>query len=288
MKLKVFLNFIEERENIRRQKEADQPQPWTKDKVLQRFRFTNIRRRDDRVSLWIQNHIIPLESDFDPMVFVQLLAFCRFVNWPPTISAAMHMVEDGGVLPWPKIGKMVDRRTASGEKAWTGAYMVRADQKSKWGKGVFISKIVVDREIKIHWPLIQAALRTRMRSQLHATLRGLYGWGDFMAGQVVDDMTWTDMFCGPVDEFTWAPRGPGSQRGLNRLLGQPIKQRWPTDEWCAALMDLRFQITKQLGVHYSNMTLMDVQNCLCEVDKYLRFKAGEGRPRSTYKPETAY
>ena len=34
--------------------------------------------------------------------------------------------------------------------------------------------------------------------------------------------------------------------------------------------------------------LSDIQNCLCEVDKYLRVKQGEGRPRAQYIPGRGY
>jgi hypothetical protein len=119
-------------------------------------------------------------------------------------------------------------------------------------------------------------------------LRKCLGWGTFMAGQVVDDWAWTPLLRDATDHYTWAPQGPGSRRGLNRILHDSIGGTFTESEWGESLMALRAAVLEQLGSQYADLTLMDVQNCLCEFDKYERVRLGEGRPRSLYKPETAY
>lgn len=42
--------WVAEREQIRNRNEAGQSAPWTADPILETYRFTNVRRRDDRVS----------------------------------------------------------------------------------------------------------------------------------------------------------------------------------------------------------------------------------------------
>jgi len=50
--------YIFERHNIYKKKEILKlPQPWTDDEVLQRFRFTNVRRELDRESVWLIENI---------------------------------------------------------------------------------------------------------------------------------------------------------------------------------------------------------------------------------------
>jgi hypothetical protein len=109
-----------------------------------------------------------------------------------------------------------------------------------------------------------------------------------MAGQVVDDWTWTPLLSQPSDEYTWAPQGPGSLRGFNRLKGLPLNTRHKSKEWCEQLQEWRQCVINKLGAEYEDLNLMSLQNCLCETDKFLRAKNGEGRPRSYYKPESAY
>jgi hypothetical protein len=109
-----------------------------------------------------------------------------------------------------------------------------------------------------------------------------------MAGQVVDDLTWTPLLANPRDDKTWAPQGPGSLRGLNRVLGLPIRTPHEELAWCTHLQRLRGMVVERLGPEYEDLTLMDVQNTLCEADKYERVRLGQGRPRSLYHEETAY
>ena len=53
-----FLWFVWERECIRIAKENGHPAPWTDDPVLQKYSFTNIHRKDDRVTKWIIENVI--------------------------------------------------------------------------------------------------------------------------------------------------------------------------------------------------------------------------------------
>src|SRR5690242_934398 len=42
-----FVEYMVERENIRLKKEAGEPRPWTTDKILSTYKFTNVRRIND-------------------------------------------------------------------------------------------------------------------------------------------------------------------------------------------------------------------------------------------------
>ena len=283
--------WVQARENLRLLKESDAPEPWTSDPILRMYRFTNIRRRDDRVSRWLQKTILGSYAVGKELTLpdLQFFALCRFVNWPPTIAA---IIKAGLWPPRPlnlkAIGNLIDARTASGEKAWTGAYMVRAQPGYMGGKGLFVAEQVVGAPLRRAWPEMQFMLQTGMRRPVWRVLIDCLNWGSFMSGQVVDDLTWTPALASPRDNYTWAPQGPGSLRGLNRVLGLPLGTKHEEMEWCLQLQEWREVIVKALGKGYDDFTLMDLQNCLCEYDKYERVRLGQGRPRSMYRPETAY
>lgn len=289
-----FVKFVCDRESLRLRKELGIT-PWTYDSILEKYRFCNIRRRDDRVSQWIIKHVIAgNEGDVTLLAF---LALCRFVNWPPTIqeilSARLWPSADRR-MDWGAMGDVIDSRTKRGEKAWTGAFMVRGEQKSHghpwafWGKGRYIAKIVVERELTRSADRIYEAIETGTRGAVASVLSRQYAWGAFMAGQVVDDWTWTPALRDANDHYVWAPQGPGSIRGLNRVLGRGLGGKFSEVEWVEQLQELREATIFRLGGQYNDLTLMDIQNCLCEFDKYERVRLGEGRPRSSYRPETAY
>lgn len=283
-----FVDFVAEREAVRLRRESGQPPPWTDDPILRTYRFTNIRRRDDRVSRWLREHVYSSPVFAEPsLAALQMAALCRWVNWPPTIAAIM----EAGL--WPaehldlrKIGCLLDQRTKHG-KTWTGAYMIRATP-GGGAKGRFVAEQVVGRALRRAWPEVQFMLQTGMRRPVWRVLVDCENWGSFTAGQVVDDLTWTPLLANPRDDKTWAPQGPGSLRGLNRVLGQPLGAQHEEHAWCDHLVRLRGMVVERLGPNYEDLTLMDVQSCLCEADKYNRVRLDQGRPRALYHPETAY
>jgi len=103
-----------------------------------------------------------------------------------------------------------------------------------------------------------------------------------MAGQVVADLRWA-MKGKWRDRNRWAPIGPGSRRGLNRLLEQDIKTPVKQEEFVKRLRQMIVTCEAFLPIELTNrMEAMDWQNCLCEFDKYSRVLLGEGRPKQLY------
>ena len=109
-------------------------------------------------------------------------------------------------------------------------------------------------------------------------LTSITGVGTFTAGQVVADVKYTAVLRDASDWWTWAAPGPGSRRGLNRVLGRHHEQSWPGKSWHNALGELVNWLGKQGEVHHAQ----DVQNCLCEFDKYERVRLGQGKAKQRY------
>ena len=183
-----------------------------------------------------------------------------------------------------------------GNKVETGAYMIRAESDAKkewysWTKQRYVSEIVLgklwaDRD---KWQGIidgggrQPSLEgtwDAFRDKSH----GLTGWGSFMAGQVVADLRWTRYLEHAPDVGRWAPLGPGSTRGLNRLAGRLVGQSIPQVQGLAEMLELQRIVNNNTAAYVPAIELADVQSCLCEVDKYLRAQTNGGRPRSLYVP----
>jgi alpha-glutamyl/putrescinyl thymine pyrophosphorylase clade 1 len=303
-KLQPLLYFVKEREAIRLKKVAragrlaladamDGNPPFTKDPILATYRFCNVRRRDDRVSQWLIQNVLTQENiDLDLKSFLEFSAFCRWVNWPPTIKAIM----DAGLYPskkidWVAIGRLLDQRGKT-KKVWTGAYMIRASKEKGSKKGRFISQEVIGKCFRKQAPVLTDLFINALTSQptyqqVHGLLRKIPNFGSFMAGQVAGDWTYTPLLSDAPDLKTWAPMGPGSIRGFNRVIGvEKLTKRPPEDLWQEKLAAWRQKIIEKLGPQYEDLTALDCQNVLCEVDKMLRVKNGEGRPRAKYTSHT--
>lgn len=268
--LNRFLYWIQERENIRHNKGNGKVKPWTKDPILQEYKFCNVHREDDRVTRWITANWREPWQDHDDLWFAMCVA--RFINWPDTLDRI------GFPNPW-KPGRaisVIQEIKRDGHKAWTGAYVVSTN-----GVKMDKAEYIVNRVLSPLW-IQRRSLRPELDEPLRCyadKLMACNGFSGFMTGQVIADLKYGHQLRGAVDWETWAISGPGSRRGLNRVLGRPISQPWKEDEWRKELHDLWLTTLDVLPI---KMHCQDLQNCLCEMDKFERVLHGEGRPRSKY------
>lgn len=285
-----LLYFVWEREAVRVAKEGGWPlDQLTNDPVLKKYKFTNIRRRDDRVSQWIIDHLIqPAVDTGDEHLWFTLL-IARLINWPPTLQALLHEQ----VIPCAPenfdaelFSVTIEALKANDTKVYSGAYMVYPTKMDVGGnKSSAIAKHIIGDVIKnadsVHMSLWAGEQTVQA---FVAALSQCFGLSTFMAGQVAADLTYTGMDF--EDLYTYAPIGPGSSRGLNYLKGRRPFASWGQGGFNKALIEIRDQIVEQL--HIEDMTLHDVQNVMCEFSKYCRCVLNEGVPKTIYKPEELF
>ena len=117
----------------------------------------------------------------------------------------------------------------------------------------------------------------------HQSLANCYGFGSFMAGQVVADLRWAKRGSW-VDRNFWAPMGPGSQKGMNQLQDRPTEKAIKQVQFEEELQDLTDRVKKEVPEAItSRMEAIDFQNCLCEISKYNRTFWGVGKPKQLYR-----
>lgn len=274
--------WISERERIRIRKDVDgAPQPWTDDPILATYRFCNVRREDDRVTVWIRRNI--REPYAGHLQLWLMLCIARQINWPATLTELIL------AMAWPDIQDfhpslithVLQARAARGEKIYTGAYMISAPAKKGANKQAYIAEVVIGeqwqrRDVFYKWFALAPTLQGT-----HERLTCALGWGDFMAYQAVVDMRFTRLLAGAPDVSSWAAAGPGTLRGLNRIYGRPVKAALSQDQALSEMRAIYKIAQSESGVA---MDFSDVPNVLCETDKYLRVKLGEGKPRALYVP----
>lgn len=274
-----FVSFIKEREHVRVLKEAGQPQPWTADPILAAHRFCNIQREDDKVTRWVAARWRkPNESDPDVWF---AMAVARHINLPETLGPM------GYPVPWNPEAFLwaVRMRREYGFSAYNAAYMIRASRGPEWeDKAAYLAKAVLSNLWEKREELRPIAGDTL--EAFHTRLQAQFGLGSFMAAQVVADTKYVGPLTAASDWWDFAASGPGSRRGLNRLLGRDVKSPWKEAEWRDELRKLREQLRPRLQLEgLPNLHAQDVQNCLCELDKYMRAYVGEGRPKQRYVRE---
>jgi len=274
----LLVHWMVKREEARVNKEADHPKPYTDDPIVQTTRFCNVRRLDDRVSRWLLEHWYA-EGGQSPKQILVNAGIARLINWPDTLQffKAEKVHEK-----WnrKRATAALERAKATG-KVFTGAYIINGLA------GQDKCTTVLDQFDALHDAGMSVVDTTSM-SKTHKQLQTLKGFGSFISGQVVADLR--HVLPGEWgDRNTWAPKGPGSLRGMNWLLGwngepeplQPISQ--PDFENMLRSLGSVLRSTAAWPIVVERrLEMHDLQNVLCETDKYLRLKFGTGRAKNHF------
>ena len=279
-------DWIAQRHRIYLKKSAGEPPPWTDDEILRRYRFCNVFRELDRVTVWLREHWRDPYADSDHLWIAMCLA--RQVNWPETLEE----------IGFPKRGynagrvqRVLEARKAREEKVYTGAYMISAPAGvfAGMGKPEYTARIVVGAlwDARRGFSALFARGRQPTMQEAHAWLGEFRGWGDFMAYEVVTDLRHTRYLRDAPDINTWAVAGPGAIRGLNRLHGRPYKAGLSQAQACAEMRELLALSRENLPDFVPLLELREIEHSLCETDKWLRVQAGQGRLRSKYQAMAA-
>ena len=284
-----LLYFVWEREVIRIVKERGGEKPYTKDPVLQKYKFTNIRRRDDRVTKWIIKHVIQPRVRRQDLWFMLLIA--RLINWPPALQ---HLMDDGLLFNRPHefdpqaFSASLEAYKAKRGKVYTGAYMVYPTKMDPGSvKSLAIAKHIIAPASRMHNTMVRWIFRDDpMIEYVVDELSSGFGISTFIAGQVAADLTYCTQLGRAGDLYRYAPIGPGSSRGLNYLYNRLPNAGWTQSAFNEKLMVINEHIIRELKIE--DLTLHDVQNIMCEFSKYCRTVLGEGKPKTTYQPEKEF
>jgi hypothetical protein len=270
--LRKLLYWMEERQRIYLQRAAGERYPWTADPILQRYRFCNTYREQDRETVWLRENWREPHADHPNLWF----AICMFrqINWSPTLA------EIGFPERWePKtVLKALTARKARGEKIYTSAYLIPSHgEKEK-------IRYTVNLVLAPLWKTVQRARLSRKQEKLppweatnatlqdsHEWLMGCFGFGPFLSYEVVTDLRHTHYLKNAQDTMTWANPGPGARRGLNRLYGRDLKQTVPREQLLEEMRGvLAWLKTERDSAILPALEMRDVEHSLCEFDKYLR------------------
>lgn len=266
-----LLHWIKERESVRIKKEAGAPKPWTTDPIIRDYKFCNVRRNDDRVSRWIHDHWLHPYADHSNITFAMCVA--RIFNWPETLELIEEIVFAEGWYP-DLMRNVLKEYRDQGNKVFTGAYTV-----STCGRAMDKIDYVIDLVFTPLRKTITNPYELETLEEVWSDLCQYQGFSSFMAGQVIADLKYIEPLKSASDWNTFAPLGPGSIRGLNRLHGRAlaynVKQQQGTQELLKIQSIIKYELALDIALH-------DVQNCMCEFDKYMRLKYDGGKVRSKY------
>lgn len=274
-----FWYWMRERHEIYLKRRVGLPKPWTTDHILRDYRFCNVFRELDTVTWWIREHWREPYADHPNLWLAMTIA--RFVNWPPTLNVL------GFPEQWDpeKFVRTIEDIVARGEKAYTGAYMVRGDIQGGYRtKSAYLAYKVIE-------PMVEYSASTRVVLQQRSLQKAVeyfnafYGLSGFMSYEIVTDLRW-----GPLsdaeDIYTWANAGPGAVRGLNRLHGRKVRTGLSAGAAVKEMRDLLVMSEEaplnSIKIDQRVLEMRDIEHSLCEFDKYERIRLGQGTVRARY------
>lgn len=296
-RLNLFWRFVCERQAIWCRRAVEhQPPPWTADEILRTERFTNVYRELDPGTQYaireiLERHAPRPDKIFNVMVYRligrvethQALGFQYLANFDP------GHVEN--TLKWLRSG---------GRAPFTAAYMVSAY--ASMGSADKVENVVrLFANLHCHFDDLYTQITTSGNlADTHAVLKSVYGFGNFLAYQVLVDLLYPLCVYGghgllPYSHDEWASAGPGAKRGIAMLLRKRGRasnlsvMRWLREhQWQEfARLNLDFPYLLDLGCQPVPISLANIQNCLCEYHKYVKIREGTGRGRRKFMPLAA-
>lgn len=248
---------------------------WTEDPILREYRFCNVRREDDAVTRWIASNLRVPQEHHPDLWFTMVI--CRLFNNVATLIELDLNDWSPGLKGWREI---VRARQKRGGRVFNPAYMITTAGR-KQDKIDYIFEL-----LEGLWKR-----REQLRPQKGDTLQSYHillgmtpGLGSFLTAQVVADLKYVEPLRSASDWHTFAASGPGSRRGLNRILGRSVKSPWSEDDWRQKLNKLQVATAVHLRRVGIELHAQDLQHNLCEYDKWMRAKLGEGTPKQRYRP----
>lgn len=279
-----YLDFVRERHHVWALRQAGEPGPWTQDETLLTRKFTNVYRVLDPGSQFVFELA---DDDPDPHDMMMRALLYRFTNRPEFWRVTRDLMGR-----WPVVADLDndylrnrwrEARDVLGEQMFSGAYVVMPDPGGKKTMGLdkLAATVELGRRV-LHpsgvdylWPELEKATSLEQR---FTVLTRPYAMGTFMTMQILTD--WGYVF-GPDQENDFVASGPGSRRGAAHL-GMPfdLAMMWAHNEaqHNPTMPRLYTPSGGQRPPSY-----MDVQNTLCEFDKYVRCES-RTQPGKPYVP----
>ena len=271
----VYRAFVIERHKIWERRQAGEPGPWSLDPILAGHKFTNVFRVLDPGSQFVLMDLFPDVSGPDALLRAVLY---RHTNHPdvwrgladywggyPVLSAGQPQLR-------AELSSVLNAMKNSGQLVFNPAYLIYPGHV----KGANKVDTILDRcfgfAAEMGETFAGASLTLEEKVGI---LRGYPGIGDFIAMQVSTD--WNYGRWGRDEENDFILAGPGARRGAKHV----FPSRKPEDAIREARkLWLEDPDAPMLGER--PLSLMDVQNTMCEFSKYARY-LGQA-PGRAYEP----
>jgi hypothetical protein len=264
---------------------------------MQQVRFTNVYRELDPGTQYAIQQILEVDAPKPDKIFNVMLY--RLIGRAKThAEIGFQRLQEFDPSHLERTLKAI--RDDRAESPFTAAYMVSAYV--KMGSHEKIENVVrlfaqLHSEFASFYARIEPCVRP---DEVYDVLRSAYGFGNFLAYQVLVDLLYPLQAYGgrpllPFSHDDWASAGPGARRGVAMLVKEDLRvshldvMRWlrwhQRSEFSRLGLEFPYLVDRQ-GTQVE-ISLANIQNCLCEFHKYVKISEGWGRGRRKFAPSTS-
>lgn len=309
-----FWGFIAERMNIYWKRVVEkQPAPWTEDKILRDYKFTNVLRDMDRLSIYERKNILAKIDEPTNNLKLRkmsiLLNIMMFRLWVKIDTYEVHGFIDlenpNWRADWERAKEVLLKRREDGISNFTAAYYVndlhaanpdKSTQNNKTINAICMLESFMDNIEEIYHNAIEVSKNMKEQLEYFQTLTCV---GAFTAYEYACSITMVTRYYKNHlvnwDQDNDTNVGPGARRGLDWIfedLGGMsyyqailyLRSIWKHELQKRGTYD-RFvsQLPKELG---GDIDLRVIEHSLCETQKYNKALTNTGRPKESFKPKT--
>lgn len=267
-----------------------QEAPWTTDPCMLEYKFTNVYRELDRGTLYLLDNILDHGTEMEQVFNI---IFYRLFNRIETYErVGFQTLFDSKKTPgtvvwgnrketWDALGAVY----AEGKPLWTDAHMVCAYEHFPGDNKLERFHYIFKEVVKAMPELFKVIKTAKSLGTIHKALCAIPGIGPFNAYEMEVDISYAGW--NNLSEDEWVNPGPGCQRGLKSLF-PGIK---PNE--CTQMIHVLRQVQVEeftrmklpffeIAYQGKELTLRNIEHCLCEVFKLFKAREGTGRPRNKF------
>ncbi len=281
-----FFATARERYQIKLNREAGLPKPWTQDKHFQTWRFCQVHREDDRTTQWFRENIreplIKTSSADLPAQLLKILEATLIFRWFNRIETG-QAIKDLLLYEWDT--QEARERLTGVSPVVTGAYIIKAGDGVSKLEGILACIDKARPQLALMLAGWRYIVKVPTLQKAWQDLKTLEYMGGFMSYEVVSDLRWTPLLWDASDILTWCNAGPGCARGLGWVLyndsdhfncGPKNQKEMLTvmQEILAMSKDPQYWPTE-----WKQWEMREVEHWHCEFDKYKRAQQGDSLKR---------
>lgn len=295
---RYYFHFMEQRMNIFWVRYNSEKYPWTNDPILLQHKFTNVYRSCDRVSQYLIRNVIYNEnannfSEEDTLLRILIFkVFNRIDTWEfieSNLGGLSLKTFDVSLLSKLLAQRIAIKPIFNSAYLMTGSHSDYIQYPSKHERWL---QMINEKFIKEK--LFSKIIKAMSLKEIFEILSTCPFIGDFLAYQYAIDFNYSEVI--DFDENSFVKAGIGAVRGLKKCFEKT--NGYSNEDLIRYTHENIQEYREKYGYSdFKNLfgrepTLIDLQNCFCETDKYLREKMPElkvdnVRIKQKYKKQSA-